>query len=132
MPENYQNLDRGMAYTLEKEKARRKKSMIIVLCSVFVLLALVGGGVAAWYFLSHRKTSGGSTGDSAISTGSNGVDIGSDPSNFKKDPRLHKSFYGLAYTPEGALMPNCGAKLGAYNMRTLKTLHEPPEKFRLP
>ncbi|KAF5364275.1 hypothetical protein D9756_000750 [Leucocoprinus leucothites] len=113
MPDNYRNLDGGMAYTLEKEKARRKKSMIIVLCSIFVLLALVGGGVTAWYFLSQRKGSGssGGTGSSPGSDKSGDVNIGSDPSNFKKDPRLLKSFYGLAYTPEGALMPNCGAKL---------------------
>ena len=34
-----------------------------------------------------------------------------DPSTFEKDPRLHQSFYGLAYTPEGSQLPNCGAKL---------------------
>lgn len=34
-----------------------------------------------------------------------------DPSTFQKDSRLHQSFYGLAYTPEGVQLPNCGAKL---------------------
>lgn len=138
MPENYQNLDGGMAYTLEKEKSRRRKSMLIVRCHpcihdlrrtplnvvpspavsccdilqviicILVLLCLVGGGVAAWYFLTHRnKGSGGSSSGSGSD-----VDVGSDPSKFEKDSSLHKSFYGLAYTPEGSLMPNCGNKLG--------------------
>lgn len=36
----------------------------------------------------------------------------SDPSVFDKDPNLHQSFYGLAYTPEGSQLPDCGNKLG--------------------
>ncbi|EKM78091.1 hypothetical protein AGABI1DRAFT_42275 [Agaricus bisporus var. burnettii JB137-S8] len=35
----------------------------------------------------------------------------SDPSVFDKDPNLHQSFYGLAYTPEGSQLPDCGNKL---------------------
>lgn len=72
-----------------------------------MLLLLVGGGVVTWYLLSHRVKSSGGSGSSGSS-----LDVGSDPSQFKQDKRLHKSFYGIAYTPEGALMPNCGAQLG--------------------
>jgi len=75
-----------------------------VLFSIFVLLLLVGGGIVTWYLLSHRIKSSGSSGSR--------LDVGSDPSQFEQDQRLHKSFYGIAYTPEGALMPNCGAQLG--------------------
>lgn len=32
-----------------------------------------------------------------------------DPSQYQKDPRLHKSFYGLAYSPLNVLEPECGA-----------------------
>ncbi|SPO30541.1 uncharacterized protein UTRI_06471 [Ustilago trichophora] len=32
-----------------------------------------------------------------------------DPSKFTKDPRLHKSMYGLCYTPFHAQYPECGA-----------------------
>jgi len=70
-----------------------------------VLLLLVCGGVVTWYLLSHRVKSSGGSGSR--------LDVGSDPSQFQQDKRLHKSFYGIAYTPEGALMPNCGAQLGA-------------------
>lgn len=32
-----------------------------------------------------------------------------DPSQFETDSRLHKSLYGMAYEPIGAIMPDCGA-----------------------
>ncbi|KIY51722.1 glycoside hydrolase family 17 protein, partial [Fistulina hepatica ATCC 64428] len=36
----------------------------------------------------------------------------SSPSDFQKDSRLHQSFYGIAYTPEGSqLAENCGNSL---------------------
>jgi hypothetical protein len=35
-----------------------------------------------------------------------------DPSTFQKDSRLHQSFYGFAYTPEGSQLPDCGNSLG--------------------
>ena len=34
-----------------------------------------------------------------------------DPSTFKKDDRLKQSFYGLAYSPNGVIYPECGAVL---------------------
>jgi len=34
-----------------------------------------------------------------------------DPSTFVKDPNLHQSLYGLAYTPQGSQLPDCGSKL---------------------
>ncbi len=34
-----------------------------------------------------------------------------DPSSFTKDSRLHKSLYGIAYTPVGSIMPDCGSEL---------------------
>ncbi|KXN87974.1 putative glucan endo-1,3-beta-glucosidase btgC [Leucoagaricus sp. SymC.cos] len=125
MADAYQNLDGGMAYTLEKEKSRRRKSMVIVLCSILTLLILIGGGVAAWYFLSHRNK-----GSDSHSTSPEDVNIGSDPSNFKKDPRLHKSFFGLAYTPEGSLMPNCGNKLENV-IRDIQLLSQLTTRIRL-
>jgi hypothetical protein len=37
---------------------------------------------------------------------------GPDPSVFTKDPNLHQSLYGIAYSPEGSQLPNCGDSLG--------------------
>ncbi|KAF9452419.1 glycoside hydrolase family 17 protein [Macrolepiota fuliginosa MF-IS2] len=110
MPDQYQNLDGETAHTLQQNKAQAKKSKLIVIFSLITLLLLIGGGVAAWYFITHQK---GSTPPATPDNSGNSttVDIGDDPSKFEKDSRLHKSFYGIAYTPEGSLMPNCGNKL---------------------
>ena len=37
-----------------------------------------------------------------------------DPSTFIKDDQLKKSFYGMAYTPENSLYPECGNSLGEW------------------
>ncbi|KIJ13496.1 glycoside hydrolase family 17 protein [Paxillus involutus ATCC 200175] len=34
-----------------------------------------------------------------------------DPSNFPKNPALKQSFYGIAYTPLGSQLPDCGSSL---------------------
>ena len=34
-----------------------------------------------------------------------------DPSTFQRDSRLKQSFYGLAYSPNGVIYPDCGAVL---------------------
>ena len=41
---------------------------------------------------------------------------------FDKDDRLVKSFYGIAYTPEGSQYPACGNSLGAFSPCALSTL----------
>jgi hypothetical protein len=38
--------------------------------------------------------------------------VAGDPSVFSKDSNLHQSFYGLAYTPAGSQLPDCGNNLG--------------------
>jgi hypothetical protein len=35
-----------------------------------------------------------------------------DPSKFTKDSNLHQSLYGIAYTPVGSQLPDCGNSLG--------------------
>ena len=59
---------------------------------------------------NNKSSSSGSKGGATNPESSDSV--GSDPSNFVKDDRLHQSFYDIAYTPEGSIMPNCGATLG--------------------
>ncbi|KAF8754281.1 glycosyl hydrolase 17 family [Rhizoctonia solani] len=57
---------------------------------------------------SHRTSSDGSM---VAIPGTAGVVLAdpNDPSKFEKDSRLKNSFYGFAYTPLGALLPECGA-----------------------
>jgi exo-beta-1,3-glucanase (GH17 family) len=82
-----------------------------------VVLIAVGVGVGVSVAKNHPKSSS----KSASSSGS-GSQPGpedpkqtdpNDPSTFEKDSRFHQSFYGLAYTPEGSQLPDCGNSLAA-------------------
>ncbi|CAE7136729.1 unnamed protein product [Rhizoctonia solani] len=116
--DRYANLD-GSGTTsspwLEKQQRDNKRSkMWITACAVGILV-LIGAGVGLGVALS--KKSGGSSGsrssDGSMVTipGTAGVVKAdpNDPSKFEKDSRLKNSFYGFAYTPLGALLPECGA-----------------------
>lgn len=121
MSDHYQSL--GMPAALEKQRRRSRRSKYIVsrhnilvyalsnflkvLGSIFGLLALIGIGVGVGVALSKNKRSSSST-----STGGST----NDPRVFTKDSRLHKSLYGVAYTPEGSLPDyGCSSTLGAYS-----------------
>ena len=80
-------------------------------------MALVAIGVGVGVSVSNKNrtkgnTSNNSTGSSGNNT-NNPVQQGdpNDPSTFQKDPRLKQSFYGLAYSPNGVIYPECGAAL---------------------
>lgn len=67
---------------------------------------------------SNKGSSAGEqSGSTTTSTGkgptTTSTSTSGDPSVFEKDPNLHRSFYGMAYTPDGSLLPNCGSTLGA-------------------
>lgn len=77
-------------------------------------MALVVIGVAVGVSVSKSHKNNNNASSSSAANGSPGA-VQSDPnnpSNFVKDPRLHKSFYALAYTPENAIIPNCNVTLG--------------------
>ncbi|KAF8312514.1 glycoside hydrolase family 17 protein [Clavulina sp. PMI_390] len=79
-------------------------------------VALVIGGIAAGVAIAvHKKSNGTGSNDNSNNTSSGGGGSGgsSDPSNFQKNPNLHNSFYGFAYTPQGAILPDCGANISA-------------------
>ncbi|TRM68150.1 glycoside hydrolase family 17 protein [Schizophyllum amplum] len=102
----------GMAAALEKSNARSRRAKKIVLGSVVALVVIVALAVGLGVGLSRNKSSSSSSsGSSGASNPESDSSVGDDPSNFEKDDRLHQSFYGIAYTPEGSIMPDCGAKL---------------------
>lgn len=72
------------------------------------LFGFLGAGAAVALVLVKENTPAPS---SSVSPGSSTLS-NSDPSSFAKDPALAQSFYGIAYTPEGSQMPNCGNSLG--------------------
>lgn len=89
--------------------------------STLIAILILGGiiGVAVGVPLAKRKNNQNDTAASSSSGASSGggkgsgnPSTGSDPSVFPKDPNLHQSFYGMAYTPDGSQLPNCGNSLG--------------------
>ncbi|KAF8606598.1 glycoside hydrolase [Ceratobasidium sp. AG-I] len=120
--DRYANID-GPGHTsspwLEKQTHEKKRSKKLLVGSIVGLLILVAIGVGVGVALSKKSSnSSSSSSNSSSSDGSMVVIPGTagvvkadpkDPSKFEKDSRLKNSFYGFAYTPLGALMPDCGA-----------------------
>ncbi|KAI0267803.1 glycoside hydrolase family 17 protein [Gloeopeniophorella convolvens] len=91
--------------------ARRKW---IIWGSLVGLVALIAIGVGVGVAVSHNHHSGsGSSNRASNGNGSSPVaqTDPNDPSTFVKDDRLIQSFYGLAYTPAGSQLPQCGNSL---------------------
>jgi len=83
-----------------------------VIGSAVALLGLIAIGVAVGVVVSRNN----SKSSSSVSTDSSGGSTvpqtdPNDPSTFVKDAKLHQSFYGIAYTPAGSQLPDCGNKL---------------------
>ncbi|KAG8858775.1 hypothetical protein FRB96_004912 [Tulasnella sp. 330] len=125
-------VDSGPMWSASNEKPRsggNKKWYI--LGGVLVLVAVIVGvavGVATHKKSSSSSSSSGSSSSSSGGGGSGGGSGGTgstagwtmsannvvqynpkDLSQFTKDPRLHPSFYGVAYSPAGSILPTCGA-----------------------
>ncbi|KAH6915034.1 glucan 1,3 beta-glucosidase [Coprinopsis sp. MPI-PUGE-AT-0042] len=101
-----------MRTALEQTKARNNKARWLVIGSIVGLVVLIAIGVTVGVVVSKNNksssssSSSSSSGDTKPGNSTNpgsSVDL-SDPSNFAKDDRLHKAFYGMAYTPHNALL----------------------------
>ncbi|KAK9894951.1 glycoside hydrolase family 17 protein [Cystobasidium minutum MCA 4210] len=79
---------------------------------IVLILAGIGGGIAAWQIIKRNNESSSSS--SVSSTSKNGGStsgVSGNPANFKKDSNLKQSFYAMAYSPSGSILPTCGANL---------------------
>ena len=65
-------------------------------------------GVGLGVGLSHKSSNDSANRSSSSSSSSSDS---SDPSDFTKDANLKQVFYGIAYTPEGSQLPDCGNNL---------------------
>lgn len=97
------------------QKAHRRKGLIIGIVIGVLALAGVIAGITVSQTRKHHdnssaldSTAGGASNDNGTTT--NGTSTGT-ASQYTKDPRLHQSFYGFAYTPTGAVPPYCGSTL---------------------
>ena len=84
-----------------------------------MLIAIAAGvGIAVSNSNKHNNANASTNGSSGQSnSGGNSTKGGTnsdpnDPSIFDKNPDFHKVFFGMAYTPNGGVMPDCGAKQG--------------------
>ncbi|KAJ6532031.1 glycoside hydrolase family 17 protein [Mycena capillaripes] len=69
---------------------------------------MLGAGVAVGVILANKNASASPSGPSSRAPTSSS---NSDPSSFAKNTALVQSFYGIAYTPEGSQLPDCGNSL---------------------
>ncbi|KIY49437.1 glycoside hydrolase [Fistulina hepatica ATCC 64428] len=99
---DYRNMDNDFSNVLASSKARSRRSKFIVVGMLLCLAVVIAVGVGVGVTMSKSHNRG--------SSGSGGSPDG-DYTNFEKDPNLHQSFYGIAYTPEGSQLPNCGNSL---------------------
>ncbi|KAJ7455240.1 glycoside hydrolase [Mycena galericulata] len=93
---------------LEKSATRGTRNPKWMILGAVGLLALIGAGVAIAVVLVKKHDSAAS---SSSSSGSSTTGSSLDPSVFDKNPALIQSFYGIAYTPEGSQLPECGNSL---------------------
>ncbi|KAG5730946.1 putative glucan endo-1,3-beta-glucosidase btgC, partial [Termitomyces sp. T112] len=93
---------------MENSKSSNRRSKMIVIGSLVGLAVLIIIGVVVGVLVSKHKSS---SSDSSNSNSSVKQTDPNDPSTFIKNPALHQAFYGIAYTPEGSQLPNCGNSL---------------------
>ncbi|BEJ10712.1 hypothetical protein CspHIS471_0101340 [Cutaneotrichosporon sp. HIS471] len=116
----------------EKPKSRKKWWWII---GALIVIAAIVAVVVAVVLTQTGKKSGGSSsgsGSGSKSGSSDGTTLKdpNDPSNFDKDPRLHQVFWGMAYQPDGAIPPMCGATLDAV-IRDMQIVSQMTTRLRL-
>jgi len=111
MDSGYRNVDPSPWQETYTAPSKSRRTWIIA-GSVIGLIALIGVAVGVGVAVSHHNsnraaTSSGSSTNSPVVSQTNP----NDPSTFVKNPQLRQSFWGMAYTPEGSLLPNCGSTL---------------------
>ncbi|KAI6108021.1 glycoside hydrolase family 17 protein [Pisolithus sp. B1] len=110
-PADYQNLEGSAppsnSWLERSQTSSGKRSKWIVIGSFLTLAVLVVVGVTVGVILGKKHSSSSSSSTSGAPAGTNS----NDPSNFQKNPALVQSFYGLAYTPLGSQLPDCGNSL---------------------
>ncbi|GAA6060363.1 hypothetical protein JCM10212_004547 [Sporobolomyces blumeae] len=92
--------------------ANKVRKWVWIVAAVVVVVA-VAVGIGAWRAVANKNRDSGSPANLQYINGTAKVvkSDPSDPSKFEKDPRLKRSFYGMTYTPYGAVEPACGATL---------------------
>jgi len=84
---------------------------IVGIVAVIIIATVVGVVVTNNNKKSNKNLNSGSTTSTANPNSSVQQTDPNDPSKFTLDKNLHKAFYGMAYTPVGSQLPDCGNSL---------------------
>ncbi|TFK62258.1 glycoside hydrolase [Pluteus cervinus] len=122
----------GNSPWLKKQQAAGQRSKRIIVGIIIGVLILVVVGVAAGVSLSKKNSSSSSSASAGSPANPDAVNQTdpNDPSTFVKNPNLHQSFYGMAYTPDGSQLPNCGNSL-ANVITDIQLLSQLTKRIRL-
>jgi exo-beta-1,3-glucanase (GH17 family) len=107
------------AWTADAAKRTKRSKMMMIggglaLIGIIIIAVVVGVVVSKNNSKNSKtlSTSGSSGGGSSSNSNSTVTQTNpNDPSTFVKNPKLHQSFWGMAYTPAGSQLPDCGNSL---------------------
>ncbi|KAG6821521.1 hypothetical protein H0H93_000030 [Arthromyces matolae] len=93
-----------------KTRTRRDRLLILAGFIGLIIFVVVGVTVAIAISRDHEQRRSSDSSWSRTSSGHRGGGSGSnDPCEFAKNTDLHRSFYGIAYSPRDSTWPTCGA-----------------------
>ncbi|EJD06882.1 glycoside hydrolase family 17 protein [Fomitiporia mediterranea MF3/22] len=94
---------------LEKgTRSSSSRTKWIVIGSIVGIAAIIAVAVGVGVGVAKSKSHDNKNLDASNPSGQSSS---GDPSQFTKNSALKQSFYGIAYTPEGSQLPNCGNNL---------------------
>jgi len=117
MASSYRNLEPA-PWQEKYDTGSSSRRKWIIFGSIIGLLVIVGIAVGVGVAVSHNNKSSNrssTSNGSGSGTTTNGSVVPqtnpNDPSTFIKDSRLKQSFWGMAYSPVGSILPNCSSTL---------------------
>ncbi|KAL9714402.1 hypothetical protein Ac2012v2_002715 [Leucoagaricus gongylophorus] len=124
--------NQGSAW-INEQKKQTHRTKIVVITGVLILVIIVVASVSVGVVVSRRNSSTpnpSSSSSNLTNPGAVSQTDPNDPSTFVKSPNLHQAFYGIAYTPMGSQLPDCGNNLAAV-IQDIQLLSQLTKRVRL-
>lgn len=108
----YNNIDAAPnSNWLESTPKSSGRKKYIIIGAVLTVVVLAAAGIAAGVIVSKKNSNNDAASSSSVPTGVPAGTNPTTPANFPLNPALVQSFYGIAYTPLGSQLPDCGNSL---------------------